>query len=498
MLFVRGSAEIGELYNTRDGVSKLKHSWAKRVTKGGVFCPSGACNFAPGDVFEYDVDNFLYYRALALRANISNINGDLFPHDQLTPSYKSFIGKGVYFNHNSNNPENAFGIILDAAYTPCLFGEDYDDKYVEILAALDRRVTEHKHPGLLRDIESRRITATSMGTTAQKAVCSICGSVAYTPADLCEHCDPQSPFFCKGRTFNGIVDGKYITAKCFETNYGLNFIEDSIVYVPAEQDAHMFEIYASANVAHIAPLVDLFRTYSNFVGRHVQDEPIVLISSFKNTGGLMATAAEKDPNAASGGQQAPAPVPAPAPAAAQTPAAAPQKKAPPVPPPAQPKKEEKKPETAGTVVSDMKETVDDKTQQYLDSSVSRHISTMIQQELAPFMKALLETLSPQLRDEVKRKTEQAKAEIKALVPNVKDPGSAQPASTAKPADQTGAPAAAPAAGAPQALGATSAVKLQFTEDFSRWTPEQRAQLISRIAACGQHTFDGILELENKE
>lgn len=487
MLTRHGSVEVVDVYNTLPEVQKLKHTWAKRVSKGGTFCPSGECHFAPGDVFDYDVDHFLYYRALALRANIANANGDWFDHDELLPTYKSFVGKGVYFNHNSSNPENAFGIILDAAYTPVIFGDDYDDKYVEILAALDREVTEKKHPGLLRDIESKKITATSMGTTAQKAVCSICASVAHSMDDLCEHCDPRSPFYCKGRTFNGVINGKYINAKCFERNYGLNFIEDSIVYVPAEQDAHMFEIYASANVAHMNELTRLFMKYSKFVGRNVKEEPITLLSTFKSTGGLMATAAEKE---------APQAAPAQAPAAPAVPAE--QKK--PVPPVPQ-KKEEKKPETAGSAIAEVKETVDDKTEQFVDSSISRHVSTMIQQELAPFMKALLETLSPQLRDEVKRKTEQAKAEIKAVVPGVKDavPGAspATPAAAAKAPEAAPAQApAAPASGAPIALG--SSVKLHFTEDFSKWSAADRATLISRIAACQAHTFEGVLELENKE
>ena len=59
--------------------------------------------------FEFDPDNYLYYRNRAITADERNANGDIFPHDEIKKAYTTFIGKGIFYNHNPdstlcNNP----------------------------------------------------------------------------------------------------------------------------------------------------------------------------------------------------------------------------------------------------------------------------------------------------------------------------------------------------------------------------------------------------------
>ena len=120
--------------------------------------------------FMYDPDNFLYYRARAITADVSNSNGDYFPIKEVKAAYESFIGKGVYLNHDNDIPEKAFGLVLDAEMVETPTAErSHGTGYVEILAAVDKELAEELHPGLLRRIQSGIINSTSMS-------CFIAGS----------------------------------------------------------------------------------------------------------------------------------------------------------------------------------------------------------------------------------------------------------------------------------------------------------------------------------
>ena len=81
-----------------------------------------------------------------------NDNGDFFGTDELRKSYKTFIGKAVFVDHQNENVEQARGIILDA-----VFNEKW--KFVELLKAVDKKA----YPELARGIEAGYITSTSMG-----------------------------------------------------------------------------------------------------------------------------------------------------------------------------------------------------------------------------------------------------------------------------------------------------------------------------------------------
>jgi len=153
-----------------------------------------------------------------------NQNGDAFPEEDLIASYKTFIGKGLFVNHQSNNVEAIRGIILDAAWIP-------EEKGVDLLVALDKVA----YPEIARQISAGYLNSVSMGVAVQKSICSICGNEAVTESDYCACI--KSPN--KGR----IVNGKRV----FEINKGLNFIQISCVSVGADPQAKIRQILASLN-----------------------------------------------------------------------------------------------------------------------------------------------------------------------------------------------------------------------------------------------------------
>jgi len=195
--------------------------------------------------FEYDPDNFLYYRARAITADVSNCNGDYFPLKEIRAAYESFIGKGVYFNHDNDAPEKAFGLILDAEMveTPDV-DRSHGTGYVEILAAIDKELAEELHPGLVKRIQSGIINSTSMSCFANIASCCICNNVAHSPQELCSHMNPSAFSYIKGRR-----SGSYDIA--YEINYGLTFTEDSIVNTPADATAKILEVMSSAKDSEV-------------------------------------------------------------------------------------------------------------------------------------------------------------------------------------------------------------------------------------------------------
>ena len=152
----------------------------------------------------------------------ANSNGDYFSHEELLKSYKTFIGKSVFVDHQADSVDNARGIVLDAVYNE-------NGYYVELLEAIDQVA----FPQLANSIVKRYVTGTSMGCSCQYAVCSVCGHKSYTIDDVCEHVEQY-----KGFTWQGVPVVEYNCGVCFD--------EDSIVTNPADVEALILE-----RVAHV-------------------------------------------------------------------------------------------------------------------------------------------------------------------------------------------------------------------------------------------------------
>ena len=454
-----GTVEISKVYSKPEDITRLAADWIDYVKQGGIFCKDDVCPFVPGQKFDYDLTNFLYYRARAITADIANLNGDRFPHPELRQSYQTFQGKGVYFNHDSDKPEKAFGIILDAVYTPVHFNDEaYSDKYVELLCAIDRKAINTLRPGLLGDIESGKVTSTSMGTIAKMAQCSICGNTATNMDELCLHVHPQSPLYCKGRD----VYGK----KCYEDNYGLSFIEDSIVYVPADGTARMLEVYASRHDVSIDRMAELFEKYAIASGKPVNRNRIELSSTFKNTGGFMPQAAPK------------------------------------VQPPVQPGQPQPSQyqETLGTLPQDVAEGAE----KVIDTKKRRIIEEELRKILGPFLEALDKDKRPEIKGLVEQEFEKLKGEVGGQLPDAaKAPGGpaaeAEEGKAVKPPPAPEAAPAAPAAAAPTAAPAPAhkaeasmQYPISFVENFESWSVSDRQMIVQAINSGKSWSFKGVL------
>ena len=188
----------------------------RAVSAGNVIPqPDGSAISVPID--EY-YKNFEKYSKICRNAND---NGDFFSEEELKSKYKTFIGKSAFVDHNNENVENARGIIVDAVWND-------RGKFVELLKAVDKKA----YPELARGIEKGYITDTSMGCRCGKSICSICGNVATTEDEFCDHIKNY-----KGSTYNGLP--------VFEDNRDVDFFEDSFVTIGADPEAKILEKVAS-------------------------------------------------------------------------------------------------------------------------------------------------------------------------------------------------------------------------------------------------------------
>jgi hypothetical protein len=167
-------------------------------------------------------DGMLYVAVRAVSVG-TNGNGDHFTEEELTRAYKTFIGKGVYVNHASNDVEKMRGKIVDAKWVEA----GPSEKYVVCLLEMN----EQAHPDFCRMIRAKQIDSVSMGCHVAYSLCSICQHAAKTTKDYCFHVKMH-----KGGAYNG--------RPVYEINRDIEFIEVSWVTVGADPQAKLLEVYA--------------------------------------------------------------------------------------------------------------------------------------------------------------------------------------------------------------------------------------------------------------
>jgi len=194
------------------------------------------------------VDDYLYLEVRALTVGIPNANGDLFVMPELKkihqasgqPVYKTFIGNGVYLNHNSNDPVNSIGLIFDAELI-----EDKDDPHVRLLIGIDKQ----KAPEIVNGIKRGTINAFSMGCSIRYSTCTYCGKKIVNDNDLCD---------CL-KYHRGEKIGSIIVA---EELHDIEFYEISVVSVPADYRARLINVLGSSDRRLKAAAVDNFTLVS--------------------------------------------------------------------------------------------------------------------------------------------------------------------------------------------------------------------------------------------
>jgi len=179
--------------------------------------------------------DFMYVRTRAIGSLEKwgpNMNGDAFPMEELASSYQTFVGKGNFIDHKSDDITKIRGLVIDAFLNT-------DDHCVECLIAVDKK----SHPQLARDIETGVVNSVSMGTRVGMSNCSVCNNEARTEKDYCSHIANY-----KGMKIGFLTNNaahKFGKFAVHEVNHNLEFIELSWVAVPAFADAYVLEKIAS-------------------------------------------------------------------------------------------------------------------------------------------------------------------------------------------------------------------------------------------------------------
>lgn len=214
--------------------------------------------------------DFLWIRVKAIEADKENDNGDFFSKDEIRKAYRSFEGCPVFTNHENTDVEKAKGKVVMAEY-------DESDGSVYCTMYVDRAA----HPHLARAIEEGYVTDVSMGTQVEFSNCSICDHRAVTADQYCDHVK-----LLKGRNYNG--------RKVFERNFGLKFIEISVVTDGACQDCTIREILDPADyIAQASTIQKAAASIQTSVktGRAIdRQEAAAVVERIKTLGAITALA----------------------------------------------------------------------------------------------------------------------------------------------------------------------------------------------------------------
>lgn len=104
------------------------------------------------------LEDYLYVRSWAVSAGEiygANDNLDYFPGDELKRSYATFINTGFYKDHANSNVKLAYGLNLDAVYTP--------KDFVAVISAVKKANLQPDQEWFATQIKSGKLDQVSMG-----------------------------------------------------------------------------------------------------------------------------------------------------------------------------------------------------------------------------------------------------------------------------------------------------------------------------------------------
>lgn len=197
-----------------------------------------------------DPSDYLLIPARANSADRPNENMDAWSREELLrfdPKisrriYQTYLLKPHFVNHNAANYALARGLILDAHYNDVNSANDsvkeavceatgkvpQNDEFVECLVAMDMS----KDPVLAEAYRTGSVDQFSMGCDVESTECSICGKVATTTFQFCDHVRGK----LSKQAYPLDVGGK---RRAFEWCLGTIFAELSGVDDPADKDANV-------------------------------------------------------------------------------------------------------------------------------------------------------------------------------------------------------------------------------------------------------------------
>jgi SAM-dependent methyltransferase len=180
---------------------------------------------------------YLYTVVRAISARV-NQNYDGWPSDELKKSYKTFIGKPCFVNHENHDPTKARGVVVAARYA-----ENGMDKYIEVVQEIDA----NRFPKLAHEIKTGGLDSVSMGAEAGFTICSYCHNKATDTHDMCDHVIHH-----KGKTLSRLdrKTGKREDVLVFESCHKISFFELSYVFEPADETAVASKVVVAGLARH--------------------------------------------------------------------------------------------------------------------------------------------------------------------------------------------------------------------------------------------------------
>jgi hypothetical protein len=230
-----------------------------------------------------DPKNYLLIPCRACSADRPNENMDGWKREELLRFdprigrrvYSTFVLKPHFVNHNSSNFSLSRGVLLDAHFNDrnpasdavkrAVFeatGKDVThDEFVETLIAAD--IT--KDPFLAEAYKNGAVYRFSMGCDVTDTECSVCGKVASTKLQFCEHVRGKH-----SRRAYPISGGE---RKASEWCRGTVFAELSAVDDPADKDAEIQEGLLRIAMANPSLTDQEIHEISSFVARNASQIP---------------------------------------------------------------------------------------------------------------------------------------------------------------------------------------------------------------------------------
>ncbi len=212
---------------TKEGIklSKKQAGGAFRDVRTGLWLERAAASYN----ISADINDYILVPVPAIITSVPNTNGDSVSLNQLTTfmpeygtlSYKTWIGKPCFVEHDHNDITKAKGIILDAYMVPLQKSPNFAK--LVFLQAYDRT----KDPHLVKNIISKAVDTYSMGLWYSSYRCSVCNAhVGKGIGSPCAHTRPGRPTY-------QLPDGRLAYRKC-ENVVGF---ENSCVIDPAYAQA---------------------------------------------------------------------------------------------------------------------------------------------------------------------------------------------------------------------------------------------------------------------
>lgn len=225
----KATLDIKSVYTT-DQNGKFK--WLDFVKQAAENPSEDRSKFLPSDAYKFDTDHFVYIIARSISGGERwghNGNYDYFPWEEIKKALPTYPGCGFFIEHKEDDVEHdAKGIVLDAI-------ADEENQYAVCICAIDRE----QFPEFCQQLLDGTYNQVSMSCLANECECSLCGNVAHSFDELCQHQNPNLPMcYLKGKQDDNGND-------IYEINRDLCFTGLSAVAVPADKDAFVFDIKAS-------------------------------------------------------------------------------------------------------------------------------------------------------------------------------------------------------------------------------------------------------------